>query len=247
MFGAIIFLPLYLQIVKGVSPTSSGLQLLPLMIGVIGASVTSGRLITRLGRYKVFPVTGLALMSIGMWLLSMITATTGFWGLALSMFVLGIGLGSVMQVLIIAVQNAVPHADLGVATSSNTFFRSMGGAMGVAVFGAILTNQLSSYLVAHTPPGPTREALLHALANGNTSQVPKSAAAHTLIVNGYVHAIQTVFLWAVPIAVIGFLLSWLLPEIRLSTRTGLRRGRMEGEEIDMAVIESTAVGLPTED
>jgi EmrB/QacA subfamily drug resistance transporter len=230
MFGAVIFLPLYLQIVKGVSPTTSGLQLLPLMLGVITASVTSGRLITRLGRYKVFPVTGLALMSVGMWLLSRIGAHTGFGWIALGMVVLGVGLGCVMQVLIIAVQNAVPYSDLGVATSSNTFFRSMGGAMGVAVFGAILTNALSSFLIAHTPPGATRHTLLDALTNGNTGSAPASAGAHGLFIDAYVHGIQAVFMWAVPIAVLGFLLSWLLPEIHLSTASGLGRGHAETAE-----------------
>jgi hypothetical protein len=103
--------------------------------------------------------------------------------------------------------------------------------MGVAVFGAILTNQVSSYLIGHTPPGATRGALLNALANDNTSHVPTGSGARELFINAYAHAIHAVFLWAVPIAILGFLLSWLLPEIRLSTRTGLRRGRMEDEEL----------------
>ena len=137
MFGALTFLPLYMQIVKGVSPTASGLRILPLMLGMLGASVTSGRLVTRWGRYKVFPIVGTALMTIGAYLLSMIDATTNGWVLAGYMFVFGVGMGLVMQVLVVAVQNAVSYEDLGVATSSSVFFRMIGGSFGTAVFGAI--------------------------------------------------------------------------------------------------------------
>ena len=137
MFGALTFLPLYMQIVKGVSPTASGLRILPLMLGMLGASVTSGRLVTRWGRYKVFPIVGTALMTVGAYLLSLIDASTNGWVLAGYMFVFGVGMGLVMQVLVVAVQNAVSYQDLGVATSSATFFRMIGGSFGTAVFGAI--------------------------------------------------------------------------------------------------------------
>ena len=137
MFGALTFLPLYMQIVKGVSPTASGLRILPLMLGMLGASVTSGRLVTRWGRYKIFPIVGTALMTVGAYLLSMIDASTNGWVLAGYMFVFGVGMGLVMQVLVVAVQNAVSYEDLGVATSSATFFRMIGGSFGTAVFGAI--------------------------------------------------------------------------------------------------------------
>ena len=137
MFGALTFLPLYMQIVKGVSPTASGLRILPLMLGMLGASVTSGRLVTRWGRYRIFPIVGTALMTVGAYLLSMIDASTNGWVLAGYMFVFGVGMGLVMQVLVVAVQNAVSYQDLGVATSSATFFRMIGGSFGTAVFGAI--------------------------------------------------------------------------------------------------------------
>ena len=137
MFGALTFLPLYMQIVKGVSPTASGLRILPLMLGMLGASVTSGRLVTRWGRYRIFPIVGTALMTVGAYLLSMIDASTNGWVLAGYMFVFGVGMGLVMQVLVVAVQNAVSYEDLGVATSSATFFRMIGGSFGTAVFGAI--------------------------------------------------------------------------------------------------------------
>ena len=126
MFGALTFLPLFLQIVKGVSPTSSGLRIFPLMGGLLIASIGSGQIVSRWGRYKVFPVVGTACMSIGLYLMSFIGVATGAWVTAAYMFIFGVGLGLVMQVLIVAVQNAVSYEDLGVATSGATFFRMIG-------------------------------------------------------------------------------------------------------------------------
>ena len=137
MFGALTFLPLFMQNVKGVSPTVSGLRILPVMLGMLSASVTSGRLVTRWGRYRIFPMLGTAMMTLGAFLLSMIDASTNGWVLALYMFVFGVGMGLTMQVLVVAVQNAVSYEDLGVATSSATFFRMIGGSFGTAVFGAV--------------------------------------------------------------------------------------------------------------
>jgi MFS family permease len=137
MFGAITYLPQYMQVVRGQSPTESGLQLLPLMAGLLITSAASGILISRWGRYKIFPVAGTAVMTLGMWLLSHLAVDTPALHYTLFMFVLGVGIGGVMQVLVIAVQNVVPYRDLGVATSGATFFRSIGGSFGTAVFGAI--------------------------------------------------------------------------------------------------------------
>ena len=156
MFGALTFLPLYMQIVKGVSPTASGLRILPLMLGMLGASVISGRLVTRWGRYKVFPVVGTALMTIGAYLLSMIDASTNGWVLAGYMFVFGVGMGLVMQVLVVAVQNAVSYEDLGVATSSSVFFRMIGGSFGTAVFGAIYAIVLNHTIAPTLAKVPAR-------------------------------------------------------------------------------------------
>ncbi len=142
MFGAITFLPLFLQIVKGVSPTLSGLRILPMMAGLLLTSIGTGQLISRLGRYKVFPILGTAIMTVGLLLLSRMGVTTGTLLSSVYMFVLGIGVGSVLQVLVITVQNAVSYQDLGAGTSGVTFFRSMGGSFGTAVFGAIFANLL---------------------------------------------------------------------------------------------------------
>ena len=148
MFGAIIFLPQYLQIVKGESPTASGLLTLPLMVGLLATSIGSGRLITHTGRYKIFPVLGLLIAAVGLTLMSRLSVDTSLWLAGVFMFITGAGIGMVMQVLVLATQNAVPHADLGVATSGATFFRSLGGAMGVAVFGALLTHRLRDTIPA---------------------------------------------------------------------------------------------------
>ena len=159
MFGAITFLPQYMQVVKGVSPTISGLRLVPLMAGLLLTSITSGILISRWGRYKVFPILGTALMTVGMYLLSMLGVSTGTLASSVYMFVLGAGIGLVMQVLIIAVQNVVPYEDLGAATSGATFFRSIGGSFGTAVFGAIFSAQLGGNL-RHYLAGQARPARL---------------------------------------------------------------------------------------
>jgi EmrB/QacA subfamily drug resistance transporter len=218
MFGAITFLPLYLQIVKGVDPTVSGLRLFPLIAGLLTTSIGSGLLISRWGRYKVFPILGTGIMAAGLFLLSRLTASSGIVTSSLSMFVLGVGIGAVMQVLIIAVQSAVEHKDLGTATAGATFFRSMGGSFGTAVFGAIFANVLAGHLARYLvgvklPVGVTGASVSpRALAT-----LP--ASAHTAFVDAYASSLQTVFLIAVPIALVGFVLALLLPEIELRRST----------------------------
>src|SRR5690606_34132645 len=130
MFGSVTFIPLFLQVVNGATPTGSGLQMLPMMGGMLVTSIISGQLISRWGRYRIFPIVGTAVMSLGLFLLSRMDATTSVAGASLYMGVLGCGLGLVMQVLVIAVENAVDYADLGVATSGTTLFRLIGGALG---------------------------------------------------------------------------------------------------------------------
>ena len=219
MFGAITYLPQYMQIVRGASPTGSGLELLPLMAGLLLTSITSGLLITRWGRYKIFPILGTALMTVGMYLLSRLTVDTGTLDSSLYMFVLGVGIGGVMQVLVIAVQNAVPYEDLGVATAGATFFRSIGGSFGTAVFGAIFANQLTGNLT-HYLAGTPVPAGFHSSAGASPATLAKLPAA---VHSGYIHAfsasLHTVFLIAVPIAAVAFALTWLLKEVPLRKTT----------------------------
>ncbi len=214
MFGALTFLPLFLQDVKGISPIQSGVRLFPMMGGLLVASIGSGQLVSRWGRYKIFPVIGTALMTVGLYLMSLIGVTTGAWVTAGYMAVFGLGLGFVMQVLVVAVQNAVPYEQLGTATSGVTFFRMIGGSFGTAVFGALFANLLF---------GNVLHALHLARApSGFNLNAENPAAIHHLpatvqigVVNGIAHTIQTMFLIGVPIAFVAFLLSWTLPEIEL--------------------------------
>jgi hypothetical protein len=213
MFGAIIFIPLFLQLVYGVSPTSSGLRMLPLMAGLLGASVISGRVISRVGRYKAFPVAGTAVTSLGMFLLSRLDAGTQPWLASVYMLVLGIGIGLVMQVIILVVQNDAPVRDVGVATSTATFFRSMGGSLGVALFGAIFASRLDSELkslpgaaAAHLSGGVNvRPAEVHALPAG---------VRHDFLL-AFVNALQPVFLVGAGVAALTFALALLLKEVPL--------------------------------
>jgi MFS family permease len=151
LFGSVTYLPLFLQLVMGSSPTVSGVEMLPLMAGVLIASIGSGALITKTGRYKVFPIIGTGLMAVGMLLLARLHVDTTILVAGASMMVLGLGLGGVMQVLVLAVQNAVDYSDLGVATSGASLFRSMGGSIGTPIFGAILTSRLTTNLQAAFP------------------------------------------------------------------------------------------------
>ena len=186
LFGSVTYIPLYLQIVKGASPTQSGLEMLPLMGGVLLTSIGSGQLISRFGRYKVFPIVGTALMAVGMLLLSRLTAGTSMVLADLYMFVVGLGLGFVMQVLILAVQNAVEYRDLGVATASATLFRSMGGTIGVPIFGAIFTNQLAGKL-AQLPAGAAAQIPAH-LGPGSIAALPD--ATRTAYIDAYANSLH---------------------------------------------------------
>ncbi|MCW2953332.1 MAG: drug resistance transporter, EmrB/QacA subfamily [Conexibacter sp.] len=218
MFGAITFLPLFLQVVNGASPTGSGLQLLPLMAGLLLTSIGSGQIISRTGRYKVFPIMGTALMAVGFVLLSRMHVGTTTLQRSASMLVLGLGLGMVMQVLVLAVQNAVDYEDLGVATSGATFFRSIGGSFGVAIFGAIFSNRLTTTLHGQFPrglPGGLGGAGGNAAHANPATLAQLPPAIHDRYAHAYADALQTVFLVAVPVALIAFALTWLLQEVPL--------------------------------
>ena len=220
MFGAITYLPQYMQVVRGASPTGSGLQLLPLMAGLLLTSMGSGLLISRWGRYKVFPIVGTAVMTLGMYLLSHLGVGTTAVAYTVYMFVLGVGIGLVMQVLVIAVQNVVDYRDLGVATSGATFFRSIGGSFGTAVFGAIFANQLTGNL-RHYLSGLALPPGFKATSGASPAVLDRlPAAVHSGFVHAYAASLHTVFLWGVPISAVAFGLTWLLKEVPLRSTVG---------------------------
>ncbi len=223
MFGAITYLPAFFQIVHGESPTTSGLQLLPLLVGLIICSTGSGMVISKTGRYRVFPIAGTALITVGLLLLSQVGIGTSLIVAALYMFVLGVGLGCVMQVLVLIAQNAVPYSELGVATSGATFFRSIGGCFGAAIFGAIFSNVLVGNLVRHLgnaklPTGLSSSSVTPAILDKLPQTVHHGVAA------AYAESIQTVFVIAAPIGFIAFLASWLIPQVELRQGVGASPG-----------------------
>jgi EmrB/QacA subfamily drug resistance transporter len=240
LFGAIIYIPLYLQTVFGASPTGSGLELIPLVIGMLITFVPSGRLVTRWGRYKIFPVLGTAIIAIGLYLLSLMTAATSLLVASLYMVVLGLGVGLVMQVLVVAVQNAVSYDQLGTATSSATFFRTIGGAFGVALFGSIFSHKLFAELPKYLPAS----ALRHISGNNISSNPAQIKALPPAIHAGYVqafsHSLSAVFLVAVPFGIVAFLLTLFLKEVPLreqafvSTEPGATLAGTESEAVGEA-------------
>ncbi|MDL4820436.1 MFS transporter [Actinomadura opuntiae] len=223
MFGALTFLPIFLQVVHGVSPTLSGVHLLPMMIGMLVASIGSGQLISRTGRYKLYPVVGTPLIAIALYLLSRLDEHSSTLSMSLRFALLGFGLGLVMQVLVIAVQNAVSYSDLGSATSGVTFFRQIGGSFGVAVFGSIFSNELASHVSdlakgRMLPPGFDPSAV-----QGNPKLLDRfPGSVKQSVLHAYAQSIDTVFLWAVPFAAVAFVLTWFLREVPLRATSQTR-------------------------
>jgi EmrB/QacA subfamily drug resistance transporter len=215
MFGALAYLPQYMQVVRGVSPTQSGLRLLPLLVGLLLTSTGTGFLVSKWGRYKIFPVVGTALMTLGLYLLSRLGIHTAFWIVSLYLFILGVGIGASLQVLIIAVQNAVDYADLGAGTSGATFFRSIGGSFGTSVFGAIFSGVLAGDIATalHGVPLPSG---INASAGASPAVLQHlPAAIRDGYIAGFAQALHTVFLYAAPLAALGFVLSLFLKEVPL--------------------------------
>jgi EmrB/QacA subfamily drug resistance transporter len=218
LFGAIIYMPIYLQIVKGQSPTLAGLHMLPIITGLLIGSISSGRLITRWGRYKAFPILGFAMSGIAMTLLSRIDADTSATYYSLAMLLLGYGFGNTTQVLVLAAQNAVERKDIGVATSTATFMRQMGGTFGIAVFGSILVGTLTTSLAAAFPTGPPAGVSADRLTGSPAVIQQLPDAARLPVIDSFINAIQTTFTWAIPVLVAAFILSLFLKEIRLAGR-----------------------------
>jgi EmrB/QacA subfamily drug resistance transporter len=214
MFGAITYLPAFFQVVRGISPTISGLYLLPLMVGLLTMSISSGQIISRTGKYRYFPIAGTAMMTLGLFLLHLMGLGTSTFEDGLFMLILGLGLGGVMQVLVIIVQNGVQHSELGVATSGATFFRSIGGSFGTAIFGAIFANLLVGNLASHLHGIKLPAGFSSANVTPAMLDLLPAAVRHGFTA-GYAESIQTVFLVAAPIAFLAFLASWLIPQVEL--------------------------------
>jgi EmrB/QacA subfamily drug resistance transporter len=211
LFGSVTFLPLYFQTVYAATPTGSGLRLLPMILGLLTTSILSGQLITRTGRYKIYPIIGTALMTVGLVLLSRLDVGTSTLAASLFLLVLGLGLGSTMQVLVLAVQNAVDFSMLGAATSGVTLARGIGGSLGTAIFGTIFSTRLRSHLggaltgpLAHQVSGGGR------LTGAQVLRLPPTV--RSLYQHAYVFSLRPVFLTAAGVTAIGFVLSLFLPQ-----------------------------------
>jgi MFS family permease len=237
MFGGLLTVPLYLQIVKGSSATLAGLQMIPFVVGIMAGSITAGQLIARTGRYRIFPIIGGTLMAAALALFAMIGADTALWKTMLIMVLMGLGLGGNMQPMITAVQNAVSPREIGVATSSVTFFRSMGGTLGTAIFLSVLFNVLPGKISArfaaaeHTPAfqqalaaDPSQAKTLQTATGGgalnDTSFLNRlsDVVSHPFKV-GFSDGVQIVFLMALAVMIIGLIVVFFLPEIPLSQRS----------------------------
>jgi len=216
MFAAILYIPEYQQIVRGYSPTKSGLLMLPLVLGLLVAMIVSGRLTTKWGRYRAFPLIGTLTLAFGLWLFSHVTLATSQLVLGAWMVVVGIGLGTFMQVMTLAIQNSVSHSDLGTATSSATFFRSLGSSFGGALFGAILISRLTKHL----------SQLLPAQAAGSHLSIKGiqtgAAGIHSLpptvandVLHAFVSSFHDMFLLTIPFALLAFVVALFLKEVPL--------------------------------
>ena len=236
MFGAIVMLPLYLQVVKGNSATEAGLKLIPLMLGIVSMSIFSGKRITTTGKYKIFPIAGAGIMTLGLILMSTLNETTSFGVLSIYAILVGAGLGLSMQTIVIALQNSVDFQDMGIATSSNTFFRSLGGAFGTAIFGTIFSNRIAYYLqdniatLQSTDPQSLAgfdSAKLDLITTNTSIITTLPPAIRDTVLHSFAQTFQVVFLAAAPITFIGFVLAFFLKEKPLQSSTAHHAAKSE--------------------
>ena len=235
MFGGLVCLPLYLQIVREKTPTQAGLMMTPFMIGLMFASLVTGRLMQRTGRYKIFPIFGTGILFVGMLLLSTVTLDTPMPRIMSFMVVVGVGLGLTMQMLVISVQNALPPQDMGLSTSAITFFRSMGGTLGAAVALAVLFGTVKGNIterVSSSHLSPNELLAMRGVSLNNTESFHKlSAASHRLILQGFSDSMHTVFLVVAVLVIPAFVLTFFIKEVPLRTTGGLaaQREQLDGE------------------
>jgi EmrB/QacA subfamily drug resistance transporter len=242
MMGSLIYISLYLQLVVGYSPTMAGLAILPMMLGIMPASIIGGRIISKIGSYRPFPIAGSAIATIGMVLMSRLNEHTSALERGVFMFVLGLGLGLVMPVLTLAVQNALPFKDIGTGTSSNLFFRNMGGSFGTAVFGAILTNRLGHYLTVSLGAkagGFSTGGSATGISRASLAKQPP--VVQSAVLHSFVQAMSVVFDFAAVIMGVGFVLSLFLKQVTLRTAGAPKpEGMPEGTTGDAAGDEAEA-------
>jgi EmrB/QacA subfamily drug resistance transporter len=241
LFGAASYLPTFLQMVDGASATGSGLLMLPMMLGVVVASIAGGQLISRTGRYKIFPLVGSAMSALGMWLLSLMDADTPQLTYSIYMAVLGLGIGLVLPVLVLAVQNSVRPTDIGAATSANNYFRQIGGSVGAAVFGTLFADRLGRRLAAELPHGahlPDPQSVTPQLVRTLPAPVRDG------YVQAYADAMPRIFLYLVPVLVLGFLFAFLLKEKPLVTQHGPAAATTAYDAPTTGHLDGTAAGTP---
>jgi len=243
MFGAIVFLPLYLQTVGHASATNSGLLILPLMLGLMTTSIVSGRIITRTGKYKIFPLIGTALMAVSLFALSTMGLHTSRLNSSVYMFFLGTGMGMIVQVMVLAVQNSVEHKDMGTATGVEVFARSMGSSFGVAVYGAILNNRLAHYLPKLVPASISGNLDIKTLTASPAAIRKLPAEVEHGVLEALSKSIHVVFLFGVPFIVLAFFITLLLKETPLRETAHLTVGDLPVEAAEGESLGGAAVAL----
>jgi MFS family permease len=228
MFAAFIYLPEYQQLVHGYSATKSGMLMLPLVLGLIIAMTISGRLIVKTGKYRALPLAGTLIAAVGLWLFTHVGVATSQWDISIWMVVLGVGIGSYMQVMTLAVQNSIDRSDMGTATSVSTFFRSMGSSFGVAIFGAILTSRLNAHL-KQLLPASAKNITANTLQLSHAQlRAMQPDVAHAIL-EAFARAFHDVFIWTIPFALATFVVALFLRETPLKTST---KDMAEGEVLE---------------
>ena len=226
LFGVIAFVPVFLQVAKGVSATESGLLTVPMMIGIVSTAIFAGQMISRTGRYRVYPIAGTLAVALALLVLSRLTESANLVPISVCLFALGTGVGLVMQVTLLAVQNAVEFQNMGTATGGVTFFRTMGGAFGVAIFGSVLNNRLDYHLPRLVPDGALEGIDSRSLVSSPQQLLALPPEVLEGVREAFATSLGTVFLLAVPLALAAFALSWFLPDVVLRERS-LRSMRPE--------------------
>jgi EmrB/QacA subfamily drug resistance transporter len=241
MFAALGFVPTFLQMASGASAAASGLLLLPMMVGLIGTSILSGNVISKTGRYKAFPIVGTLIVGVAMYCMTTLSADTPIWLICVFLFIFGTGLGLIMQVVVLVVQNSVPAEQVGTATSTNNYFREVGSALGVAVFGALFTSRLTEKLTdVFASSGASASEATKATSSLDPAALNKlPQALHDLIVTAYAESLAPVFWYLIPFIAVAFVLSLFLKQIPLSDVAGMvARGEAvtgaEAEELERA-------------